>query len=307
MAWGREWGLSMRKVLRFFILLGVVNNLSVITRRILQHEVPLILALPGQLCYSYAEVIHQNCSARVPYANGKFYKGMLNFNNETLQIGQNTYDFKVSSMFIWDANFEARMTFGNKSKNGISMAQWNAGQDFLSNKHHEICHIVEEHKFLIFCITESAFFKSQNFEDIKLKNYTTYFSKTLDSPNLETRRVAVYIHKDMTVKVREDLMNDTFSSVWLELGKPRQKKILFCALYRDWKYLNQTDDSSSTIESQMDRWISFLDQWERAVGSGKEICVMGDINLNFLNWMSPNSNLTSHARRLEPLVTVLFD
>ena len=43
------------------------------------------------------------------------------------------------------------------------------------------------------------------------------------------------------------------------------------------------------------------------MASGKEICVMGDTNLNFLNWMNSNSTSTSHARRLKPLVTVLFD
>ena len=102
-------------------------------------------------------------------------------------------------------------------------------------------------------------------------------------------------------------MNDIFSSVWLEIGKPRQKKIMLCVLYRDWKYLGQPDDSSNTIDAQLDRWLSFLDQWERAIETGREICVMGDTNLNFLTWLNQNTSLTSHARRLQPLVVALFD
>ena len=92
--------------------------------------------------------------------------------------------------------------------------------------------IVDEHKFMIFCITESAFFKSHNSGDIELKNYKNHFSKILDNPNLEASRVTVYIHQDLTVKIREDLMNDTFSSVWLELGKPRQKRSFLCIIQR---------------------------------------------------------------------------
>ena len=102
-------------------------------------------------------------------------------------------------------------------------------------------------------------------------------------------------------------MNESFSSIWLEIGKPRQKKILLCCAYRDWKYMHQQDDSSRTLEDQMSRWISFLDQWEAAVASGREICVIGDINLNFLTWMNSNVTQTSHAKKLQPLVNELFN
>ena len=32
------------------------------------------------------------------------------------------------------------------------------------------------------------------------------------------------------------------------------------------------------------RWITFLEQWERALDTGKEVIVMGDFNLDFLNF-----------------------
>ena len=67
------------------------------------------------------------------------------------------------------------------------------------------------------------------------------------------------------MKVRNDLMNDRFSSVWLELGKPRQKKLLVCVVYRDWQYVNQPDDTSRSIPAQLERWSGFLDQWETTI------------------------------------------
>ena len=102
-------------------------------------------------------------------------------------------------------------------------------------------------------------------------------------------------------------MNDTFSSIWLEIGKPHQKKILLCVLYREWKYLNQPDNSSNTVEAQMARWTSFLDQWEIATSTRRECCVIGDVNLNFLTWMNPNIAPTAHTAKLKPMVTELFD
>ena len=83
-------------------------------------------------------------------------------------------------------------------------------------------------------------------------------------------------------------MTDTISSVWLELGKPRQKKILFCVFYCEWQYVNQQDDSSHSVTSQLQRWCAFLEQWEKAISFGSEIIVTGDMNLNFLNWCFNN-------------------
>ena len=34
--------------------------------------------------------------------------------------------------------------------------------------------------------------------------------------------------------------------------------------YREWRYLNQPDDSSHGISAQLERWTGFLEQWEAA-------------------------------------------
>ena len=103
-------------------------------------------------------------------------------------------------------------------------------------------------------------------------------------------------------------MNDTFNSIWLEVGLPRQKKILVCNIYRQWQFTKQGDDkSSATVNSQLARFVSFLDQWERAVASGREICVLGDFNLDFLHFGRNNLPANSQSARLRPLVAELFD
>ena len=102
-------------------------------------------------------------------------------------------------------------------------------------------------------------------------------------------------------------MNMHFSSIWIEAGKPRQKKILLCYVYREWKYLFQQDKTSKTIDCQLDRWISLIGQWENALRSGKEICVQGDMNLNFFNMDETEFNSDLTFKKLQPLVMVLFD
>ena len=103
-------------------------------------------------------------------------------------------------------------------------------------------------------------------------------------------------------------MNETFNSVWLECGLPRQKKILVCNIYRQWQLPKQGNDkTSASVNSQLERFVTFLDQWEQAVASGREICILGDFNLDFLNFGKANLPANSQSARLRPLVQQLFD
>ena len=58
--------------------------------------------------------------------------------------------------------------------------------------------------------SQKDFFSIQN---VQIENYDVYFPETLQNPQLKSSRLAVYVHKDLMVKVRTDLMNDTFNSV----------------------------------------------------------------------------------------------
>ena len=151
-------------------------------------------------------------------------------------------------------NFEARYLYGNRNK-GICLCHWNKGTGFLMNKMEEIEHLVETERPHILGISEATFKSTQNEEAIKIINYNVFHSSTIDNPLLKTSRISVYVHKDINVKLRKDLMNDTFSSIWLEVGHPKQKKILVCNLYREWQYLYQANDSNSqSLEEQSKRW-----------------------------------------------------
>ena len=111
----------------------------------------------------------------------------------------------------------------------------------------------------------------------------------------------------MIAKERLDLMNNTFSSVWLEAGLPRQKKILTCNLYREWQYLDQNDKQSLSPENQLARWNTFIEQWEQAASENKEIHVLGDVNIDFLKWQDPSQPSEDQTGKLNALVCQLCD
>ena len=205
-----------------------------------------------------------------------------------------------------NVNFAARYKFGNKT-NGIKILHWNAGARHLKNKINDIEHVISTYRPDILGISEANFKKEHSLEDVQIENYSLFLCNTLENPSLNISRVVVYVHNDIAVKRRTDLMNDTFSSIWLEISLPRKKKFLVGQCYREWQYLNQPDNSSNTVEAQLSRWNQFLQQWEQAISTGLECHTLGDMNLNFLNWTQPNIPKNSMTYKLRNLSQALFD
>ena len=126
----------------------------------------------------------------------------------------------------------------------MKIVHFNKGPSYLINAMPDVESIVSEYKPHILGLSESNFKKSHDENDVQIENYKPHFSKTLENPILNASRVAVYVHNDIVAKQRCDLESDLFSSIWLELGLKRNKKILLCNLYREWQYMDQSDNNS---------------------------------------------------------------
>ena len=217
------------------------------------------------------------------------------FTNVHIQCKQNSTEtgpsnFSTSIQYRINYNFFAKYTFGNRKQSGLKICHWNAGSSYLVNKINEIETVVSNHEPHIFGISETSFHSFHSIEDAKIGGYQIYFAKTLQNPNLNASRVSVLIHNDIQSKIREDLMSDKFSSIWVEIGHHNSKKILVCNLYREWRYLNQQNDESRSKQAQYERWQIFISQWEKALNENKEVVVLGDVNLDFLIWGNGNDS-----------------
>ena len=196
-------------------------------------------------------------------------------------------------------NFYARYTFGNK-RQGMKLVHWNKGSSFLENKIDEIQALIQQHKPHVLGLSEANLFKNHDMSKVKVPDYELYHCPSLNDPSLHVSRVVVYTHSSLVVKVREDLMHEKISAVWLEVGLPHKRKILVCNAYREWGYMNQSDKSSHSRTAQLERWKLFINMWEKALKEDKEVLVLGDMNINSFKWM--DSDLPQ-----KPLVELLFE
>ena len=188
---------------------------------------------------------------------------------------------------------------GNRVNRGIKLAHWNAGSAYLCNKMNELEQVVGGLHPHVLGISEANFRKNHQLEDVQIEGYDLILSKTINNDELQISRIACYKHSSIVGKVREDLMCDSFSSIWLEIGLPGKKRFLVCQLYREWQYMGQGNNDSRSVPEQLVRWLLFLEQWERALASGHEVIVLGDVNLDHLKFHD--------SGELQPLVDKMFE
>ena len=131
-------------------------------------------------------------------------------------------------------------------------------------------------------LSEANFRAVHDKTNVQLSDYSLHTAQTLENPDLLVSRVVGYTHNSLVVKRRYDLEDKNISSIWLEVGLPRKRKVLVCHAYREWKHLYQPDNSSGSAAAQQERWRQFLVQWENALTENREVIVTMDANIDFL-------------------------
>ena len=61
-----------------------------------------------------------------------------------------------------------------------------------------------------------------------------------------SRVVVVYVHESVVFKVRNDLMSNEYSAIWIQIGLPGRKRILVCHTYREWQELCEENRGMSS-------------------------------------------------------------
>ena len=239
--------------------------------------------LPRRLCFLliYSVFLTIGLSINLPLQN----ENKTNNFSSTLKpsSSMNPVMINQSSSYIKLSNFYARYTNGNRQARGIKIAHFNKGSGHLSTKKHEIENAIAGFHPHVFGISEANLFKSQDIQNVQIPDYNLHTCPILANPALGYSRIVVYTHKSLVCKLRPDLMSNECSSIWMQVGLPRQKQILVCQTYREWQLLHQQDNSSKSVEAQLSRWVHFLEQWERALDTGLEVIVLGDVNINHLD------------------------
>jgi hypothetical protein len=234
---------------------------------------------------------------------------------KTYNLDQDELNSRLTPAHTWNTRIQknklAHINFGNRGQRGkgITCMYWNKGPSMLNNKQMDIETIIADHHPHVLGLGEANHRHDQDIEAVQIPGYNLHLDSGVDNMDVGgMARVAVYTHSSLRVNRRYDLEDDKIPAVWLECGLPRQKGILICMGYRQWRLLGQEDNSSASTAEQFSRWSTFLDKWESAIEEGKEVIVMLDANLDFLTWRNCEHLPPYHSsNRLKSLIDSLFD
>ena len=134
----------------------------------------------------------------------------------------------ASSSYRMITNFQSRYLHGNRKNQGMKICHWNKGGSHLQNKMPELRNIVSGIHPHIFGVSEANLHHHHDQDLVQLNDYDLHLPHTLSNPSLKVSRIVTYTHKSIIAKARADLMSDTISSIWLEVGLPRCKRFLIC-------------------------------------------------------------------------------
>ena len=118
-------------------------------------------------------------------------------------------------------------------------------------------------------------------------------------------RIVLLAREGVQLKIMNDCMDKDIPAIWVKVTSRGRKPLVIGGVYREFHHLlqkqpNNTDD----WELQLDRWKRTVDSWRKASKDAK--CVLiGDLNINYLNWDLPNYRLKKLVQKVKDEIETL--
>ena len=176
------------------------------------------------------------------------------------------------------------MKNGN-GKNSLLISHWNLGAKKWINKRNQIQALVDHDKPDLIFISEANLDELTPPHESLISGYVITLPKTVTRNG--TARIVLLTKENLDFELKDNLMDDIFSSIWVKISRQGVRGLLVCGLYREHQYLNQASDWSLQPIKQSRRWSQFLRQVETARISST--ChIIGDFNLDYKKWTAPD-------------------
>ena len=131
------------------------------------------------------------------------------------------------------ANRMQKRTHGNRKNRELKVMSWNSGHSYLVNQINDVKWLLQEKQPHVLFVSESNLRRSHDRSLVEIDGYNLHPSCMINSPEKEVSRIVAYVKDSIIVKRRDDLENENISAIWMEVGLPRERKVLVCGVYRE--------------------------------------------------------------------------
>ena len=178
-----------------------------------------------------------------------------------------------------------KATNGNGRKS-LSIVQWNMGSKQWHRKTDEVRQLLSELNPDIFVAAEANLQEATSVEEMAIEGYKLI--TPLKHPNRNVSRMVVLVRDSINIQIREDIMENDCTSIWMEFQRSGKKKLYIGAIYREYTLTGiPLPNNSNDIAQQNKRWKQFLKQWSK-IGARNDTLIIGDTNFDFHRWENPS-------------------
>ena len=189
------------------------------------------------------------------------------------------------------------------AKSNFKFLLLNKRDSNIKSKIDQINMILLKHKPQFMTINELQLQKYDSISPFQFNGYR------MEHDNLDMEdgwsRTAILIKDSIKYKRRKDLELKGISTVWIQVGIPGTKSFLVQSLYRQFQRPGKKGTKS--ISSQLERWKSIINKWEKATEENREIITLGDTNLDSKTWNLNWNQLGPYDRQKHSMSELLKD
>ena len=192
-------------------------------------------------------------------------------------------------------NKKMKIQNGNIEKK-ISIIHWNIGARLWTNKLDEIELLLSDKQPDLCFISEANLWANTEGHLTAIPGYDLILPNTMKKWGHARIVLLAKIHLNIT-KLNQ-YMEDDLATIWVRVGATKKSSVIVGGVYRQHKLLGEDDDPPNWLVKQEERWTRLVNNWRRA-GLQSNCVVIGDINLDWLMWDTPNIQHTNMVEKVQ--------
>ena len=189
-----------------------------------------------------------------------------------------------------------KITNGNGGSNYLKKIHWNIGARQWHRKIEEIEALISEKDPDFLFVSEANIMEETSTEECAINGYVMVLPNTMNLRGYA--RIALLVKENIEFEVLNQFMPEECAAIWISVGRRGRKPLRIGGFYREHTLLRQgaNPNLSNDLQLQIARWDQYLACWKAAAANEANCILVGDLNLDYLEWGQPNSR---HLRMVE--------
>ena len=188
---------------------------------------------------------------------------------------------------------------GNRTVNSnLSILHWNGGSRKWQNKRLDIELLLREKNPDMLYVSEANLWEGLDSVDKDIPGFKLYLPNTMST--LKHARLVLLAKDDLPIQILEEKTDTEAAMIWAKVGTTRRSSLVIGGIYRQHQLLGGQQNLTrlEALRAQENRWKKIVKKW-CDLSRNVNCVVLGDLNLDYLRWATPEPHLENMVDELK--------